>query len=80
LFNGRMVTGELKFDECVAKPFLKEKLQGIGIMSHLVHILKHDNFVVSVGMSVLFKRMNLLPSLALCMVRYGLECLFIDSF
>jgi len=66
-----MVTGELKFEECVAKPFLKEKLQGIGIMTHLVTILKHDHYVVSHDMSVLFKRMNFLPSLALCMVSFN---------
>ena len=68
LFNGRMVTGELKFEECVAKLFLKDRLQGIGMMNQLVSILKHDNFVLSHGMSILFKRLNFLPALAICMV------------
>lgn len=62
------MTGELKFEDCVTKTLFKEKLQNIGIMSHLVTILKHDNYVITREMSQLFKKMGLLPSLAVCMV------------
>jgi hypothetical protein len=56
-----MVTGEMKFEDCVTKTFFKEKLQSIGIMGQLVNILKHDNYVITRGLSSLMKKMNLLP-------------------
>ena len=68
LFNGKMVTGELKFEDCVTKTFFKDKLQSIGIMSQLVTILKHDNYVITRDLSLLMKKMNLVPALAICLV------------
>lgn len=70
LFNGKTVTGEMKFEDCVAKTFFKEKLQSIGIMSQLVTILKHDNYVITRDLAQLMNKMNLLPSLAICLVTF----------
>ena len=68
LFNGRMATGELNFQECITKSFLKEKISQIGKFSNMVTILRHDTLVISNDLNNLFKNMNLIPALALCMV------------
>ena len=73
LFNGRMATGELNFQECITKSFLKEKISQIGKFSNMVTILRHDTLVISNDLNNLFKNMNIIPTLALCMVSSSIQ-------
>lgn len=79
LYNGKSATGELKFEECISKGFFKDQLQNTGIMSHLVTILKHDCSVITRELSSLFKKMNLIPALTVCLVRLFLFLLNVKA-